>query len=379
MTVAWLAPAVFAGMILVVLPIAVHLLVRQHAREQRFPSLRFLRETQLAALRRRRIEDAALLLSRIAIISTAIVALAGPVVTTPARTATQASRVSRAVIASGEGSPPPASDEAAGAFRSVTIKRADIADAIADAMRWFEQQPPSAREIVVTGTLQRGAVTEADLAAVPRDIGIRFVRSGMTASPDVTVPILTRRNNALTRIDRSAQLSVDATRVTTAGDRPVANDLVEIAASRADSPLAEAALGAALDAGIPWSDFTGRVLIVWDGADDAQVTARSAGARVLRIPRPAPDSAAADAVRAALSRVSRPQLVDSVAITDEQLAAWSRPAGPPSPAAPVSDEGDRRWVWAIALALLALEWWLRERRSARVAISDAPSAEVRVA
>ena len=379
MTIAWLAPAAFAGLFLIALPIAVHLLVRQQAREQLFPSLRFLRETQLAALRRRRIEDAALLLCRAAIIAAAILALAGPVVMTPARTATQASRVSRAVIVSGEGSPAQASDEAAGAFRSVTINRADIADAISDAMRWFEQQPPSAREIVMVGALQRGAVTAADLAAVPRDIGIRFARSRAAASPDVTVPILTRRNDVLTRIDRPTQLSVDGTRVTDGGAQPVANDLVAIVASGAHAPVAEAALAAALDAGIPWRDFSGRVLIVWDGADEAQVKTRGAGARVIRMPRPVPDSAAADAVRAVLSRVSRPLLVDSVAITDEQLTAWSRPAGPPSPAAPVSDEGDRRWVWALALALLALEWWLRERRSASVAIAEKPSPEVRVA
>ena len=41
---------------LVVLPIAVHLLVRQHSRTQLYPSLRFLRETQLAAFRRRKVE-----------------------------------------------------------------------------------------------------------------------------------------------------------------------------------------------------------------------------------------------------------------------------------------------------------------------------------
>ncbi len=379
MTVAWLAPAVFAGLWLVALPIAAHLLVRQQAREQLFPSLRFLRETQLAALRQRRIEDVVLLVCRVAIITAAIIALAGPVFLTPARTANQASRVSRAVIVTSADSPAPINDEAAGVFRFVTIARADIADALADATRWFEQQPPSAREIVVTGAMPRGSITEAEVLAIPADIGIRFVRSGSPASADLTVPILTRRNGVLTRIDRAAQLSVDATRVTEGVARPVPVDRVAIAARETDSLLAAAALGAALDAGIPWSDFSSRVLIVWEGADETQVTARAAGARVIRMPRPAPDAAAADAVRAVLSRASRPRLVDSVAISDEQLAAWSRPAGPPSPTAPIRDEGDRRWVWAAVLALLALEWWLRGRRPARVAIDDQRSQEARVA
>ena len=78
MSIAWLFPAALAGITLVLLPIAIHLLVRQHARTQLYPSLRFLRETQLAAFRRRRIEDAALLLCRAAIIALAAVGLPGP-------------------------------------------------------------------------------------------------------------------------------------------------------------------------------------------------------------------------------------------------------------------------------------------------------------
>ncbi len=45
-----------------------------------------------------------------------------------------------------------------------------------------------------------------------------------------------------------------------------------------------------------------------------------------------------------------------------QLARWSRPVGF-DPARP-ADEGDRRWFWAIALALLGVEALLRRPRSA---------------
>ncbi len=379
MSIAWIAPAALLGAALVALPVAVHLLVRQHARVQAFPSLRFLTQTQLAALRRRRVEDVALLLCRSAIIVTAVAALAGPIVMTAARTASQASRVSRAVILSGEGGDELANDAAQGAFRSVTIKRTHIADAIGDATRWFDQQPPSAREIVMIGALSRGAVTEGDLAIVPPDVGLRFLRSGSTAPLDMTVPILTRRDGVLARINRQAHLSADATRVTSGDAVPVASDLVSIAASAADLPLAEAALDAALDAGIPWSDFEGRVLIAWDGADKTQIAAQRTGTRVIAMPRPQPDAAAADAVRDVLSAASRPVLVDPILIADAQLAAWSRPAGPPSTTAPLNDEGDRRWVWAITLALLALEWWLRRRRSTSADAITGQSPEARVA
>ncbi len=377
MSIAWLAPAALFGAVLIVLPIAVHLLVRQHARVQAFPSLRFLRETQLAALRRRRIEDAALLVCRIGIIAAAIGALAGPLLMTSARTAAHAGRTSRAIVLTGVDTEVAAQGADEGAFRSVTITRMNVADAIADAMRWLEQQPPSAREIVVTGALSRGVVTEGELAAIPAEVGVRFIRSGSPSPPDITVPFLVRRNLALTRVERSVHLDSDSTRVVDGAATAVPDDLVTIVASASDTPLATAALHAALDGGIPWADFERRVRIAWDGADEAAVGA--ADVRVIRMPRPAPDAAAADAVRDVLATASRPKRVDPDPIPDQQLKAWSRPAGPPLTTAPLSDEGDRRWLWALALTLLGLESWLRWRRSTTGAVAAEPTSEVRVA
>src|SRR5688572_16425023 len=101
MSIFWLMPAAFVGLALVALPIAVHALVRQHARVLRYPSLRFLRESQLAAFRRRTIQDAALLACRIGIIVAAVIALAGPILRTPARDASYANRTSRAIVLAG--------------------------------------------------------------------------------------------------------------------------------------------------------------------------------------------------------------------------------------------------------------------------------------
>src|SRR5262245_4892484 len=98
MSIGWLVPAALAGIALVLLPIAVHLLVRQPARRLPFPSLRFLHETQLAALRRRTIQDAWLLLCRALIIALAAIAFAGPVFRSDARMAAFAARTSRAII-----------------------------------------------------------------------------------------------------------------------------------------------------------------------------------------------------------------------------------------------------------------------------------------
>ena len=74
MSVNWITPAALIGLLLVALPIVVHLLARHQARMLAYPSLRFLQETQLAALRRRSIQDAALLACRVAIIAIAAIA-----------------------------------------------------------------------------------------------------------------------------------------------------------------------------------------------------------------------------------------------------------------------------------------------------------------
>jgi hypothetical protein len=354
MSIAWLAPAALMGLGLVALPIAIHLLVRQHARALPFPSLRFLQQTQLAALRRRTIQDALLLACRVAIIAAAAVALAGPVLQTASRTAGYATRVSRAVVPIGGAAPANLTD---GAWAANTFDRPVLADALGDAIRWLDQRPASAREIVIAGALRRGAIVEGDLAIVPADIGIRFVAVPFESQADVVMPVLTRRNGVLARIDRPVQLDGDATRIADAGAVTVANDLVTIVAGPADSALATAALAAALDAGVPWSDFSQRVLIVWDGADPP-----ANGATVVRMAVPSPPAAAADEVLATLSRVSPPTtMVEPAPITAEQLTAWSRPPGPPAADAPVVDEGDRRWLWALVLVLLLAECALRRR------------------
>jgi hypothetical protein len=154
MSIGWIHPAVLWGVALVALPIAIHLLVRQQTRTVLYPSLRFVRETALAAFRRRAIQDALLLACRVAIVAAAVLALAGPIVQTPARTSGYAARVSRAVVQVDGG----AIDEGtlAGAFRAQAFRRANLADAIGDAAAWLDAQPPSSREIVFTGEFRKG-------------------------------------------------------------------------------------------------------------------------------------------------------------------------------------------------------------------------------
>ena len=378
MSIAWTTPAALLGVALIALPIAIHLLVRQHARTLAFPSLRFLRETQLAAFRRRRIEDALLLTCRAALIALAAVALAGPIVQTAARTAGSAGRTSRAVVALDGAGDNLAATIREGAFAWAAFRRPEVADALADAIRWLARQPPSSREIVVAGTLRRGSIAESDLALIPQGVGVRFQNAPGGMSDDMMWPVLARRDGALVRIERAVHFDVDATRVADGPAVAVAGDLVSIVAREADASLAEAALRATLDAGVSWSDFDRHTQIVWEGADVAAIDRAGPGTRTIRMPVPAPPSAAADAVREALRAVSpRPDRFEPVMLTPEQLASWSRQPGSPPDDAPLHDEGDRRWLWGAVLLFLAVEAWMRHRRSEIATAAD--DSEVRVA
>ncbi len=98
MSVYWLQPWAWWGLAAVALPILVHLLARHRVREMPFPSLRFLRPTALAALRRRVLSDVPLLLVRVAMIAAAVAALAAPALVSSARQRAWTARTSRAVI-----------------------------------------------------------------------------------------------------------------------------------------------------------------------------------------------------------------------------------------------------------------------------------------
>jgi hypothetical protein len=353
----------------------VHLLARQHVRTLRFPSLRFLQQTQLASFRRRSIEDALLLACRVAIVAAAAAALAGPLLETPSRVASYAERTSRAIVIMEPSSTDVMASLEEGSYRSTRVQRAQIADALLDAVRWLDAQPRSSREIVVTGALRRGSIESADLAIVPSGIGIRFDQAATDGPIDLSVSILTRRDGRLMRVERAARLSPESTRVSEGAAAPVRPDLVTISARPADAALAAAALRAALDAGVPWRDFERPVAIVWSGGSESGI---GPGTEIIRVPAPDPPSSAADAVLATLTTIGRLDWIEPLIIPRQQLDAWSRRPGPPAADAPVGDESDRRWLWALALGLLAAEWWLRRSRVDR-STAIATNNEARVA
>lgn len=381
MSILWLAPAALLGLALAALPIAIHLLVRQQGRRLDYPSLRFLRQSQLAAFRRRTIQDAPLLICRLAIVGAAVAALAGPVFQTAARSASHAHRAARAVVLE-PGVPASVGGEAAGdAFMSKVFVRRDISDAVADAQRWLSEQPPAAREIVFAGSFRRGQITPGVLHGVAAATGIRFHSMPPASAPrELMLPILTIRDGGFAIENRQLRLADAATSVTDGAVTRVSDDIVRIVAAPADQPLADAALRAAVGAGIRWSNPATRVLVVWAGADESAIQRGHDGATVIRMARPLSAATAASAVADAVSRVASASLdaFEPVRISDEDLRSWSRPPGAPPADAPPVDEGDRRWFWLLVLALLAVEHWLR-RSPARQSAAVEPPTEARVA
>ena len=337
MQISWMNAAALVGLGLIALPIAIHLLVRQQTRTLLYPSLRFLRETALAACRRRRIEDAILLVCRVAIVALAALAMAGPIVQTPSRIASYAGRIARAQVVADASAVKQDAVAAAGAFRFASFSRVEVADAIRDALRWLGEQPPAAREIVFSGPLARGSIDAADLLVIPKDVGVRFVPAEHRAPPDGTVRTMILRNGDLVLVERHVRLDADSTRVDAGAERRVPADRIRVIAAPREQPLADAALRTVLEEGVLWTTVDRRVEIVWEGADP-----------------PTPE-----AIRQRLEASAPLGLEEPIAIAAEQLEAWSRPPGPPSATAPPADEGDRRWVWALVLALLAVEQRLR--------------------
>lgn len=383
MSVLWLAPMALLGLALVAVPVAIHLLVRQQSRRIAYPSLRFLRQSQLAALRRRNIQDALLLACRAAIVASAAIALGGPVLQTASRSAAYGARVVRAVVVE-PGVAPAAEAEARGdAFQSRIFGRTRASDAIDEAARWLAEQSPASREIVFVGEFRRGSVTPGDLQAVPSATGVRFISTaGAPAAREVFLPVLrsprSGEGSGLVIERRPAYLDDESTRVTAGGAEPAASDVVRIVAAPADQSLADAALRAALAEGLRWRDSPQRVLIAWTGVAEAVAQRAVAGALLVRMDRPEPVSSAASAVVEAVEQVSADAVatLEPVRISQEQLQAWSRAPGGVPPSARPADEGDRRWFWVLALTLLGTEHLLRRAVTRQAAVESAVEARV---
>jgi hypothetical protein len=228
---AWFNPVALAGLALLVIPVLVHLLLRHRARRVPFPSLRFVRSSRTAAARLRIPSDLLLLLLRLAIISTAVIALAQPLLITPARLGAWNTRIARAILLDRSESMKPLTEaaqraaatearSASSAFHiDITILPADLRRAVA----MLRSAPPGRREIVVVSDFQVGMLAEADFRDVPEEIGLRFVQVGDAVSEQPVRGIDVLSATGVQRQD--LLLSTDATRIRRLIPQPVTGGL----------------------------------------------------------------------------------------------------------------------------------------------------------
>ena len=247
----WLNPLALFALAAVAAPILIHLLIQRRAERFPFPTLRFLQPTRLASIRRHLLKDLPLLAVRVALLATAAAALAGPLLVTSGRREAWNTRLVRATVVDdvARGFPASARTDNGGPERPAlhqarTFDTALLADGVRRAVLWLDAAPPARREIVIASALPIGSISQADLAAIPPDVGVRFERTGtLPATRTVSAGRLLTDGGV-----RAREVTLDADR-TSAGDAAVADPMVwpiDVVSSPADQPAIDAAVAAVL-------------------------------------------------------------------------------------------------------------------------------------
>ena len=381
-------PWAWLGLAAVAAPVLIHLLARQPARRIPFPTLRFLPATRLAPIRRGRLSDVALLLVRCGVIAAAVAALAqpdwsrGPVILTGQPALARAILVDTSWSLSREAGGGSAAVEARREAESLraTATTARVVDsplptaALGAATNWLAQQPMR-RELILISDFQTGAIEREDLNAIPDGIGIRLVRideptpAAASAQQDPSAPpaIQILAGPAGQSGAEAARRAAEARGAPTRGRRDRTVALVFPDFDRRSELLA-----AVRPLDQPWMfDVVTRVAR-GDQAhlylDGLQWSAGAAGTNELRIfADTTAGSLGSAALVAAAARAASPDPdpaeLNTATIADATLRTWERPASDVAPVAGRDpDRFDGRWMWGLALALLAVEAVVRRGR-----------------
>lgn len=386
----WLYPAAFAGLVALAGPVVVHLLRRRLARRVVVPSVRFVLPREQSAVRMRRPSDPWLLALRAGIVACAALALARPLLLTDVRTSRWTGRTARAVVVDASESARRGMDravvdgESSGAEPRLVVETADLGAGLRRAAAWLDSSPPARREIVVVSDFQAGALSPAALAQVPDAIGLRFVPT--PSAPPTAAAGTVRLLDGDRNLDGRVSLDEGETAVTFV---PVAADLdgLEIRAPDAARAQVESLVRVIRAAGAAAPSREQPIVVRFPGAEPMAGTTApadgwtgpaaarllgspavagidmrvspAAGALVLDVSAEPASLDAARAVKAALDARRDPAVLyelEPVRLDAATLAGWSRPAGPADPNAwRHTDESDGRWLWGLALVLLAVE------------------------
>lgn len=389
----FIAPAALAALVLALGPLLIHLLQRRQANRTVVPTVRFVPRVSHSALRVRRPDELWLLALRTLALIAAVVALAGPILLTPARRSAWDGQTVRAVVVDTSASvdaaqaAEPMRAEIDSAYASRRIDASDLADGLRRAARWLLTAPPGRREVVVFSDFQHGALTEAHVATVPEGIGVRFVKAGTGAAQ----PADTSRGREIydgTPHERQIVLNgwTTALRLTpTAGAEPRLR--IEGTSPEAAARLERIARQAGIATGV-----TGATTIVRFGSSqaggsaDGSADARRAAARLLLNPSvgDVPFEAAASGDTLVVTTGVDPGSLDAATLVHASLGAWRDPdahrefeperipqatletwSRQPAPADASSwrhvDRSDARWFWLLSLLCLLTEGLVRRR------------------
>jgi len=287
----WQNPWAWTGLLLLALPVLIHLLGRRSARIQPFPTLRFLSESRLQAVRRTKLTDVLLLSVRGAILLAAVAALAQPLRLTDTRARATAVQIARALVidtsysmrrstATGETAAAAARREAdrlgAAASASLRLETAEPARALPGAAAWLRQQPVRG-EIVVVSDFQNGTLDAAALAAVPPAVGLRL-EPVATVEQTGEITIVLARHAEVETVAAVQAAAAETTVTWNLRAGGTGSGAPELLAGASGRDTARAALDAALAAGLPApADSTLPVSIVFPDYTERERVMREGG------------------------------------------------------------------------------------------------------
>jgi hypothetical protein len=404
----WGNAAAAWALVALAVPAIIHMLVRRRAKPTPFPTLRFIPETRLASIERRTLDDAALLALRMGALASAVAAVAAPFLATEARRNRWDAFTVRAEVASGA----PARGDADRTFTADVLT-----DGIARATAWLDSARPGRRHLLVRSTFPIGSITASDVAHIPPHVGLTFERAGQlpaTNSFDSPPVIAIGPAGSLLRVRRETRLSGARTNVrdldavawdgvlleigAPVGRRAAADEILRaVIAERAPVPstdrrarieLLESARrpAAAVDVRVAW--IAGAIARIWRDAEqggwsDGLWFGADSNMLLIRTDATIGNSALGQLIRSTLAALA-PNFAnpgkETLAISDAQLAGWSRPPGPATISPPDQRPRDGRWFWLLSLALLGVEAWFRKASAGSSGVDrKSPAEEARVA